>query len=110
MDTGKSQVKTLLARQPIYSAQKDLFGFELLFRHELASSANEFGEDLATSEVLLNLYTGTNQQSDLFSRKIFINLSEGLLLSDAFLPVPPESVVIEPGVFWVGSVWSTPSI
>lgn len=95
MKTGTSQVKTLLARQPIYTAQKNLFGFELLFRHELASSAHEYGEDLATSEVLLNLYTGADQQSDLFSRKIFINLSEGLLLSDAFLPIPPESVVIE---------------
>ncbi len=95
METGKSQDKTLLARQPIYSAQKDLFGFELLFRHELASSAQEFGEDLATSEVLLNLYTGLGQQSDLFTRKLFINLDEGLLLSDAFLPIPPDGVVIE---------------
>ncbi|WP_321389284.1 HDOD domain-containing protein [uncultured Desulfuromusa sp.] len=95
MGTEKPQVKTLLARQPIYSAQKDLFGFELLFRHEMGSSAHEFGEELATSEVLLNLYTGTNQQSDLFSRKIFVNISEGLLLSDAFLPVPPESVIID---------------
>lgn len=95
MDAGKPQVKTLLARQPIYSAQKDLFGFELLFRHELAVSAHEFGEELATSDVLLNLYTGTAQQSELFSRKIFVNLSEGLLLSDAFLPVPPESVIID---------------
>lgn len=95
METGNSPVKTLLARQPIYSAEKDLFGFELLFRHELSSSAHAFGEDLATSEVLLNLYTGMNQQNDLFSRKMFVNLAEGLLLSDAFLPIPPDSVVIE---------------
>jgi len=91
----ESQTKTLLASQPIYNAQKVLFGSELLFRHELFSSAMAYGEDLATSEVLLNLCTGINQQINLFSRKIFINLSEGLLLSDAFLPLPPGSVVIE---------------
>lgn len=91
----EAQVKTLLASQPIYSAEKDLFGYELLFRHKLFASADAYGEDLATSEVVLNLCTGITQQIDLFSRKIFINLSKGLLLSDAFLPLPPESVVIE---------------
>ncbi|MDA3902966.1 MAG: HDOD domain-containing protein [Desulfuromusa sp.] len=91
----EAQVKTLLASQPIYNAKKNLFGCELLFRHELFASADAYGEDLATSEVLLNLCTGITQQIDLFARKIFINLSEGLLLSDAFLPLPPESVVIE---------------
>jgi len=90
-----SQIKTLLASQPIYSADKDLFGSELLFRHELFDSADAYGADLATSEVVLNLCTGINQQMDLFSRKIFINLGEGLLLSDAFLPLPPERIVIE---------------
>jgi len=91
----EAQIKTLLASQPIYSAEKDLFGSELLFRHELFASAEAYGADLATSEVLLNLCTGINQQADLFSRKIFINLGEGLLLSDAFLPLPPERIVIE---------------
>jgi c-di-GMP phosphodiesterase len=91
----EAQIKTLLASQPIYSAEKDLFGSELLFRHELYASADAYGADRATSEVLLNLCAGVNQQMHLFSRKIFINLSEGLLLSDAFLPLLPERVVIE---------------
>ena len=95
MPEQEAQIKTLLASQPIYSADKDLFGSELLFRHELFASAEAYGEDLATSEVLLNLCTGINQQAELFSRKIFINLGEGLLLSDAFLPLPPDRVVIE---------------
>jgi c-di-GMP phosphodiesterase len=97
MSGEESRIKTLLASQPIYNVEKDLFGFELLFRHELFDSAKAYGEDLATSHVLLNLCTDINQQINLFSfsRKIFVNLSEGLLLSDAFLPLPPESVVIE---------------
>lgn len=95
MPEQESQIKTLLASQPIYNADKDLFGSELLFRHELFASADAYGADLATSEVLLNLCTGINQQAELLSRKIFINLGEGLLLSDAFLPLPPERIVIE---------------
>ena len=87
--------KTLLASQPIYTVKKDLFGFELFFRHETNLSAQEFGDDLATSEVLLNLCTGITEQFDLYARPMFINLSERFLLSDTFLPLPPHGVVIE---------------
>ncbi len=95
MPPEEAQVKALLASQPIYTAQKDLFAFELLFRHDLFRSVEEYGEDRATSEVVLNLCTAINQQVNLFSRKIFINLSAGLLLADEVLPLPPDNTVIE---------------
>ena len=95
MNTNISQQKTLLASQPIYTADKDLFGFELLFRHESNLSASEFGDDLATSEVLLNLCTGITAQFDLYARPMFINLAASFLQSEAFLPIPPQGVVIE---------------
>lgn len=90
-----SSVKTLLASQPIYTRDQDLFGFELLFRHETNLSASEFGDDLATSEVLLNLCTGITEQFDLYSRPLFINLAESFLFSEAFLPIPAQGVVLE---------------
>lgn len=95
MGKTKSAMQTLLASQPIYSREKDLFGFELLFRHEADLSANDVGEDLATSEVLLNLATGVTEQVDLYSRPMFINLSESFLFSDTLLPVLSKQVIIE---------------
>jgi len=90
-----TSLKTLLASQPIYTAERDLFGFELLFRHAENLSASEFGDDLATSDVLLNLCTGISEHFEFFSRPMFINLSENFLNSDAFLPLPPEGTVID---------------
>ena len=90
-----SSIKTLLASQPIYTSDKDLFGFELLFRHDGHLSASEYGADSATEEVLLNLCTGITEQYDLYSRPMFINLSKNLLVSDTFLPLPAEGTIID---------------
>lgn len=87
--------KCLLASQPVYTTQKDIYGSELLFRHENFTSASDYGEELATREVILNLCTGINEQLNIASRKIFINLSAELLYSENSLPLPPEKIIIE---------------
>jgi c-di-GMP phosphodiesterase len=87
--------KLLLASQPIYTVKKDIYGTELLFRHELFASACDYGEEQATSEVILNLCTGIGDQLNECSPKMFINLSEEFLYSNEFLPLPPDKVVIE---------------
>lgn len=87
--------KPLLASQPVYTVQKDIYGAELLFRHERFTSVSDYGEDQATSEVILNLCTGIGEQLNACSPKMFINLSEGYLDSADSLPLPPEKVVIE---------------
>ncbi len=87
--------KTLLACQPIYTTNEDIFGSELLFRHDDFASAAEYGEDLATKEVILNLCTGINQQLHPMPKKLFINFSANLLDSNDFIPLPTDSVIIE---------------
>lgn len=93
MDQVTTQTKTLLSSQPIYTAQKELFGFELFFRQEQFPDKNENGN--VSSIGSLDLCHGIANSIGLFSQKVFINLSESLLLSDIFLPVPTGSVVIE---------------
>lgn len=85
----------LLAKQPIYKKNHALFGFELLFRSNNYLTAVEAGEDLATSEVLVNYCTSTTEEIGQKHQPIFINVSESFLMSEAFLPIDKDTVIIE---------------
>lgn len=85
----------LLAAQPIYDNRTHIEAVELLYRNDLRQSALDVGEERATSELLLNLCTGITEQVDHFGKPAFINVTTDFLLSQAFLPIEPERVVIE---------------
>ena len=95
MDQATTQIKTLFSSQPIYTAQKELFGFELFLCQEQFPAKNENGNGNVSSMGSLDLCHGIANSIGLLSQRVFINLSESLLLSDIFLPVPTGSVVIE---------------
>jgi len=84
-----------LAKQPIYKQDRSLFGYELLFRTPLNLNAMEVGEDIATSEVLVNYSTSIRHEIDGQGHPLFINVSESFLMSEAFLPIDSAYVVIE---------------
>lgn len=86
---------TLLASQPIYDRQGSVYAVELLYRNDLSQSALEVGETVATSELLFNLCTGITEQTDHYHRPAFINVSSEFLLSNSFLPIDPDRVVVE---------------
>lgn len=89
-----SAQSVLLAKQPIYKADHLLYGFELLFRSPDNKTAMQAGEDLATSNVLINYCSNTFESANQ-RHPIFINVTESFLLSEAFLPIDKGSVVIE---------------
>ena len=93
--TTTSSQDLLMARQPIYDGLGQLYGYELLFRNADGLSAETFGGDKATSQVVVNLCTSINAQIDTFKLPLFINLSADFLASEAFLPINPEVVVLE---------------
>ena len=93
MKPNKEQI--LLARQAIYNTDNSAFGFELLFRDEKNLSALEVGEDFATNQVLVNYWTSLSEDLTNHDTPIFINVSESFLLSDYFLPINHNLVVIE---------------
>lgn len=84
-----------VARQPIFRRDRQLYGYELLYR----KSGNNFfeGEDdtLSTAEVISNsfLVFGFNELTD--GTRGFINFPAELLLRDIPLVLPKENVVIE---------------
>jgi EAL and modified HD-GYP domain-containing signal transduction protein len=90
-----SITSTLLASQPIYDRDNKLYAVELLYRNDLSQSAMDVGDMAATSELLYNLCTGITEQTDHYHRPAFINVSGDFLLSNRFLPIDPDRVVVE---------------
>jgi EAL and modified HD-GYP domain-containing signal transduction protein len=85
----------LLAKQPVYDKKRQLFGYELLFRGVDRLNAVQVGEDLATSEVLVNYFTSMTTEIDHSERPLFINVSSSFVRSEAFLPIGNHQVIIE---------------
>ncbi len=93
--TESSSLDILMARQPIYDDHNRLFGYELLFRNADGLSAEVFGGEKATSQVVVNLCASISVQFDTFQQPLFINITADFLDSESFLPVSPEAVILE---------------
>jgi len=94
-NTTQPSPSPLLAAQPIYDGNDTLQGVELLYRDSLQRTAEQVGDDRATSQLLVNLCAGITDQIEHFQPPAFINVSGDFLLSRAFLPLDPGQVVIE---------------
>ena len=84
-----------IGRQPIVGRRRELFAYELLFRSGAQNQAVVVDDVFASATVIKHAFSGLGVQFALGGKKGFINLSEGLLLSDAIEALPPERVVLE---------------
>ena len=89
--TDKSDV--LLARQPIYDRNKKVVGYELLFRGESDTPISDFDGNLATSRVLLNLFTESDIASVTNDLPGYVNFTAELIHNPPLFD--PKTVVIE---------------
>jgi EAL and modified HD-GYP domain-containing signal transduction protein len=83
----------LLARQPIYDRQQNIFAYELLFRPETGETITSFDGNAATSRVLLNAFTESDLSTITGNTAAFVNFTEELIFSPP--PFNPEGLVIE---------------
>lgn len=83
-----------IARQPILTAEERVVGYELFFREDREQRRFNSDGDSATSATIntLNL-VGLNVLCD--GRLAFINCTHHTLLTDYFMLLPPDDVVIE---------------
>ena len=95
METQQVLDDLMMAQQPIFDRQKNLFGYELLFRGEQEHSAIFDDAEKATSQVLVNLCIGITALSPERRQPFFINMTTDLVVSDAFFPISPDTVFIE---------------
>jgi EAL and modified HD-GYP domain-containing signal transduction protein len=84
-----------IGRQPIVGRRRELFAYELLFRSGAENQAIVVDDVYATACVIKHAFSGLGVQFALGGKKGFINLSEGLLMSDAIEALPPDRVVLE---------------
>ena len=83
------------ARQPILDAERNLFGYELLFRTSLDNVFPDVDEEKATSKMVegLQLDLGLDRISS--GKLAFINFTQKTLLGGYPLLLPNEKIVVE---------------
>jgi len=85
----------LFAKQPIYDASNNLYGYEILYRSDEQNFAVIDDGMQATIDLLINYCCGVVEEQTSPYVKVFVNLTRDLLLSECFLPLSPNRVVIE---------------
>lgn len=84
-----------MARQPILDADKNLYGYELLFRDGVANCFPNINADEATSKLITEHHLLMGVEKITGSRKAFINFSADTLIHHFPTSIDPKSMVIE---------------
>ncbi len=89
-------MEVLVARQAIFDSQRNLYGYELLFRSDAASNQFDGTEAAAaTMQVLSNTLLSAGAETLLGGKKAFVNFDHRLLAENMYLTLPREALVIE---------------
>jgi c-di-GMP phosphodiesterase len=87
--------RVLVSRQPIYSADMKVLGYELLFRDSEVNRASFSDGDQATAEVILNTFMDIGLQEVVGQQLAFINFGRNLIMADCCQSLPSERAVLE---------------
>jgi EAL and modified HD-GYP domain-containing signal transduction protein len=87
--------RVLVSRQPIYSAEMSVLGYELLFRDSDVNYASFSDGDQATAEVILNTFTDIGLHEVVGRNLAFINFDRNLIMGSYCELLPPKQVVLE---------------
>lgn len=89
-------MENYIARQPIYSSDKTLFGFELLYRYDSQNACPPgIDGDAATRKVISNSLFTFDLDALTKGRPAFINFTRRLLLTEVPNLLNPEQFAIE---------------
>ncbi|MGQ8365923.1 EAL and HDOD domain-containing protein [Glaciecola sp. 1036] len=84
-----------VARQAIYTVEKDVFAYELLFRDGKRNCFPDISPDTATSTMLTDSHLSIGLENITFQKTAFINFHEDTLLYRFPSTLDPLSTVIE---------------
>ena len=90
-------VNVYVGRQPIYTSDLDVYGFELLFRtmDNNNGTPNYKNLDQATSQVIINAFIEIGLERIVEKKLAFISLDRNFIIGKYPLPFPKEQVVLE---------------
>ena len=87
---------TFLGVQPIFDRERQVVAYELLFRGASGGFEDSgLDGDTASSQVIVNAFADIGVERLGRDKKLFINLTEGLLSSELIQTLPPDRVVLE---------------
>lgn len=95
MHIEEEHLQVLMARQPIFTKNKDVVAFELLFRDEEGSFVEGLKDDEATLNVLLNTYSSVPEGRSERTVPFFIKVTDAFLLEHELPDIPRDSFVLE---------------
>ncbi len=84
-----------LGRQPVFDAEHDVVGYELLFRRAGAVAADVRDPEQATADVIVKTFADFGLDAVVGSKLAFVNLPRGFLVGNSPLPFAPERLVLE---------------
>ncbi len=84
-----------VARQPVFSTRKKLFGYELLFRNGFKNAFPNIDGNIATSNVLSNTFFSFGLKEILGDNPGLVNFTKDLILKKTPLLFPPKHIIIE---------------
>jgi c-di-GMP-related signal transduction protein len=84
-----------VARQPIFTTKRQIFGYELLFRLGLENAFPDIDGNVATSSVLSNTFFSFELGKILANKPGLINFTRELLLQRTPLLFPKKHIIIE---------------
>ncbi len=84
-----------IARQPIFDRQKDIYGYELLYRCDQENSCTENNGEKATAAVMVNTFMNMGIDTVVRNKRAFINFSKQLIDQGAALLMPSTRLVVE---------------
>lgn len=98
MNISSERPQVVIARQPIFDRDYNIFAYELLFRN--ASNATKadfsaFSGDTATSRVINYAFLELGIERVIGKHTAFINLTRNFILNDDPVPASQDKVVVE---------------
>ncbi len=95
--TSLAKQSVLIARQPIFDNNADVYAYELLFRQnqENQSGVTADNGDMATTVVINNAFMEFGLEQIVGQKLAFINLTRNFLIGSIPLPFTQKGVVIE---------------
>ncbi|NLO47820.1 MAG: HDOD domain-containing protein, partial [Clostridiales bacterium] len=86
-----------VARQPIFTKNLNIYGYELLYRIDIGSTSfyDEVDPDTATSEAIMNTFHEIGIDRITNGKRAFVNFTKKLLLDQVATILPHRILVIE---------------
>ena len=93
-------MECFVARQPIFTKNKKVYGYELLYRDSVGGSVSGVDNGVvdgstATSETILNSFQNIGINKLTSGKRAFVNFTEDLILQEVATLLPRDTLVVE---------------